>query len=303
MNHVHVTMTGAGLALLLAQANALAQTSLVAEKTATAKTDVVAEGSQKALGPEVFAASEESVLKIAAGSSVMAGNANSVNFTAAGNLRLRRQLNQLTLDLAANWGMAAVPNDAGVSVWDDVQQNVENYQGRLRYDRFLTERWALFSMLQGRRDRFQGYDLRLNFDPGLAYYIIQQEAQHLRLEAGYDLQYDVRTALAVTDNNVGLTPADPGYLYPEIVRHGMRFDAAYDVRLNQNLSFATELEFLMPFDFDPFPYRLNWTNGLTANLSTRFAFVTAFTLRYDNAPIGRQNTDILASLNLSYTLL
>lgn len=284
-------MTGVGLSLSLLGTSAWAQTtSLVADKAVTAKTDVVSEGSQRALGPDAFAASDDTSLKLAAGSSILAGNANAVNLTASGNLRLRRSLNQLTLDAAMNWGMAALPGPDGVSRWDDLQQNAENYQGRFRYDRFLSSRFALFLMLQGRRDRFQSYDLRLNFDPGFSFYFIQRESHHLRLEAGYDLQYDVRQQ-----------PADPPP--PEIVRHGIRADLAYDIAINQNVSFATELEWLAPVD-DNFPFRLNWTNGLTTNLSTKFALVAGFTLRYDNAPLtGRQNTDALASLNLSYTLL
>jgi putative salt-induced outer membrane protein YdiY len=168
----------------------------------------------------------------------------------------------------------------------------------------LSERWAVFTMLQGRRDRFQGFDLRLNFDPGLSYYFIQKPDHKMRVEAGYDLQYDVRQASALTDLNAGLTEDEPGYLYPEVVRHGLRADFAYDIAFNKNVGFQTELEWLAPFEFDPvFPFRLNWTNGLSANISSRFALVTAFTVRYDNAPIGRQNTDVLASINLSYTLL
>jgi putative salt-induced outer membrane protein YdiY len=304
MKYRHAMMAGVGLGLVLLGASASAQTSLVKEKTAAAQTNVVTEGSQQALAADAFAASDETSLKLAAGASILAGNANSVGLTGSGSLRLRRSLNQYSADAAVNWGQAAVPDASGISTWDQMTQNAENYQGRIRYDRFLSRRWTLFAMLQGRRDRFQAYDLRLNFDPGLAFYVIQKENHHFRIEAGYDLSYDVRERTGLAALNGALVRGDAGYLPPESIRHGMRFDLAYDIAFNDKVGFATELELLAPFEFDPtFPFRLNWTNGLTANLSSRFAFVAGFTLRYDNAPVGRQNTDAMASLNLSYTLL
>ena len=43
-----------------------------------------------------------------------------------------------------------------------------------------------------RRDRFEGLDLRLDLDPGLAYYFINTKKHRLQGEAGYDFQYDIR---------------------------------------------------------------------------------------------------------------
>jgi hypothetical protein len=44
-----------------------------------------------------------------------------------------------------------------------------NVQGRVRYERYVTDAFALFVLNTGRHDRFQGLDVRYNLDPGVKY--------------------------------------------------------------------------------------------------------------------------------------
>ncbi len=90
------------------------------------------------------------------------GNSKQIALTSAGKVRIRRDKHQFTGAAAANFARAAAPDapDQGM------QTTVENLQGRVRYDYFFAKHWSLFAAVTGRRDRFQGLDLRLNVDPG-----------------------------------------------------------------------------------------------------------------------------------------
>jgi putative salt-induced outer membrane protein len=284
-------VVGLGLALLLVAPQVAAQASLVEDKKATSgATDVAKEGFQKAEAPPAEEAHETSG-KVTAGGIFATGNAKSVAATAGASLRLRRAMNQYSAEAAFNYGRAAVAPS------DKLETTVENYQGRVRYDRFLSTNWALFGQVSGRRDRFQDLDLRLNFDPGVAYYFIVQEHQHLTLEAGYDLQYDIRRKDAVEAAELAGEPIDATE-----TRHAMRLAAAYDNRLNEHVTFETNLEYLQAFDPTK-AYRINWVSFLSATIVNDFAVAVGFTLRYDNFPLPDvHKLDTITTLNLVYTL-
>src|SRR5690606_38390958 len=74
----------------------------------------------------------------------------------------------------------------------DLEPNVANVQGRVRYDAFFHRHISAFLMTTARYDRFQGLDLRLNVDPGFAFYILPKPKHRLWAEVGYDFQYDLR---------------------------------------------------------------------------------------------------------------
>lgn|SRR6478735_197654 len=283
---------GACVALILLAGQAAAQGSLVEDKkTTTGATDVSQEGFQKAQGPADANAINETDAKLSAGAFLSTGNAKSLAVTGAGSLRLRRGLDQFTVDLAANYG------EASVTPSTDPEPTVENIQARARYDRFLTKKWAVFGQESFRRDRFQGLDLRLNFDPGVAYYLLIEEKQHLTFEAGYDLQYDVRTGQAIADAAAAGTPVSATE-----VRHAMRLYAGYDNSLNEHVRFDTGLEYLQAFAVAE-NFRINWVSSLTANLTTAFAVAAGFTLRYDNNPLpGIEQLDTITTLSLVYSI-
>ena len=149
------------------------------------KTDVATSGFE-AVAKDDPEAKDATEAKISAGALLTTGNSRSLAATGAGTMRVRREKNQLSAAAAVNYSRSA-PNPAA-----DMETTVENYQGKVRYDRFIAGNLALFMATSARRDRFQGLDLRLNLDPGVAYYFVDQKSQQLWSEVGYDLQYDVR---------------------------------------------------------------------------------------------------------------
>src|SRR5262249_23165077 len=69
---------------------------------------------------------------------------------------------------------------------------VQNLQGKTRYDRFFLTDWTAFLGVQARNDKFQGLDLRLQIDPGLGYYFVNDPKHLLWAEIGYDYLHDTR---------------------------------------------------------------------------------------------------------------
>jgi putative salt-induced outer membrane protein len=138
-------------------------------------------------------------------------------------------------------------------------------------------------------------DLRLNFDPGVAYYVIDVEKHRLWGELGYDLQYDIR------DEEVIEAATEP--LDKTQARHSARAFVGYQNDLNEAVRFNTGVEYIQAI-VDTENWRLNWQAGLTSSISTNFSLATTFSLAYDNNPLpGVENTDTTTALSLVYTLL
>jgi putative salt-induced outer membrane protein len=234
--------------------------------------------------------------KLQAGGVLTTGNANNFSGTSLGTFRIRRGMNDFSASAAANYADTRIEDAQGTRR----RPTVENYQGKVRYDRFLTESVAAFLSFSGRRDRFQGLDLRLNLDPGLAYYVIDQPKQQFWAELGYDFQYDVRrkenidAEFAKSNGAVVIDKTE--------TRHSLRAFAGYKHQLNDNVGFNTGLEFLLGIPETDY-WRLNWDVGFTAAISERFSLAVTFSWKYDHHPLpGVKNGDTLTAVNLVYSL-
>lgn len=261
------------------------------DSATSGKTEVASEGFATAAAKKEEA-NDVTEAKIQAGGLSASGNSRSLAFTSAATVRARRGANEFSAAAAVNYGRSAAKSA------DPMETTIENYQGKLRYDRFVSEPLALFASLSARRDRFQGLNLRMNLDPGLAYYFIQNPKHQLWGEAGYDLQYDVRR-----DEAIDAALADNIILAKTKTRHNARLFAGYRNSLNQAVTFNTGVEYLQGLAETKF-WRFNWDVGLTAALAAKFSLATTFSLRYDNQPLpGVKSTDTLTALNLVYQLL
>jgi putative salt-induced outer membrane protein len=256
----------------------------------TGATDVAHEGFEAA--PVALETKEETAVEVSAGGLMASGNARSMAGTSAGKVRLRRADNQYSADVAGNYARAAADTAA------PMETSVENLQGRVRYDRFLSEAWSAFVAQSARRDRFQGLALRLNFDPGIAYYLLHEENHRLSFELGYDLQFDVRRDDLIAASALEGIDVDKGK-----VTHSGRGFAGYENKLSAVVSFSTGLEYIQAIT-ERESWRLNWDVGLTSSISESFSLATTFSLRFDNNPLpGVEKTDTTTALSLVYTLL
>ncbi len=249
---------------------------------------------------EAFDADDATEFDVSAGGLVSTGNARAISVTSASNLRLRRKKHQLGANFAGNYGRAAV------DATSDPQTTVGNVQGRVRYDYFVHPRVSLFTMATARHDTFQGLQLRLNIDPGAAFYILKDPKHRLWTEVGYDFQYDVRTDEAIrevdADGNVVLGPDGEPNIIADKRRpnHAVRLFGGYANNLNDNVSFNTGLEYLQSV-LAAKRWRINYDVGLTANLINRLAVATTFTVRIDNDPApGIRKVDTITAFSLVY---
>lgn len=257
------------------------------DAASSGSTAVATEGFDAA--KKVEAPKDTTQAKLQAGMQHASGNASSLSITSSGDFRIRRRMNDFSLAAALNYGRARVDGKS--------ERTVENYQGKLRYDRFLTESVAAFVSFSGRRDYFQGLDLRLNLDPGIAYYVIDEPKQQFWVEAGYDFQYDVRN-----DDKLRPAAAAGTIIDKTDTRHSLRAFSGYKHQLNDNVGFNTGVEFLLGIP-DTEYWRLNWDLGLTAAISERFSLAFTVSVKYDNHPLPAvKSTDMQTAATLSYTL-
>ena len=236
---------------------------------------------------------------VSAGGIVSTGNAESAAATGAANLRIRRGRHQGSVNGAGNYGASAA-ND------DEWEQTVGNVQGRARYDVFFAKRWSAFLMTTARHDPFQGLDLRLNVDPGVAFYALPKEANRLWFELGYDFQYDLRSEDAIVANDANGEPilnTNGNTIRTQdkvFLNHAVRVFAGYSNRMNEKVTFDTGVEYLQSV-IDPEILRLVWDVGLTAQIAERFSLATTFTLRYENKPLPDiKKLDTITAVNVVY---
>jgi putative salt-induced outer membrane protein YdiY len=232
---------------------------------------------------------------LGAGGLFSSGNARTVAVTSLAKFKARRDEHQFTTLLSANFARAGKKGEA-------VDTTVENFQGMVRYDYFLTNNVALFLQSSARRDRFQGLDLRFNLDPGLAYFFVNTKKQQLRAEGGYDFQYDVRR----DESRVQAPPAGSTAALPLLDKtkavHNARLFLGYDNKLYDAVSFTSGLEYLQSMERSE-TYRLVFDVGLKSNIGSNFAIATTYTMRFENEPLPSvEQTDSIASVNLVYTL-
>lgn len=252
------------------------------------KTEVAAGGTFEAAADKDKKAEDATEAQILGGGMLSSGNSRALSLTSSAQFRMRREANQLSAAAAVNYGRAAADKT------QDQTTTVENYQGRLRYDRFVSDSLAAFLALSARRDRFQGLDLRLNLDPGIAYYFVDTKPTRLWGELGYDLQHDVRRDEAIA-------------AYPDLskseTRHSARVFGGYQQSLGESVAFNTGLEYLQAIK-DTENWRLNWDASLTSKIGNNFSLASTFSLKYDHNPLpGVRRTDTMTAISLVYQLL
>ncbi len=297
---------GAALALCCATSAAVAQdvkdgTGTGIKAATTGSTDVTSD--KMAARDKDAAGKDAAELSLALGLLAADGNSKTQAYTGAEKYRLRRGANQLKQAFAFNYARAAVADGP-------MQDTVRNFQGLLRFDRFLGD-FTLFLSTQARNDKFQGLDARVQVDPGAAYYFINQKDRSLWTEFGYDLTADFRhqdavdaaRAKAVADGK------DPQKIKETRTLHSARLYFGYDHALSDTSKLTLGLEYLQGLASNESQtanaYRVNFDTALTAKVFKALSMSTSYSLRIDSAAeqVGKKKTDQLLAATLVYTFL
>lgn len=318
MNKIIVCNTAIALSAL--SFNALAQepaglTSVDQASSGTA--NVATTGFQSAQKP-VEETNDFTRLTLGAGGMLMMGNSRMQSYNALGDFGLRRGANQLGIKASLNQGSASLQRDEDGTL-PDMEETVSNYQGLLRYDRFFSEVVSGFLQASALTDKFQGLDFRLNLDPGVAIYAINEATHQWSFDVGYDFQYE-----NYLDDSLG-----------DLTLHSARIATNYVNAVNESVTFKTGAEYLLalspweqcywvtessasvraedcdearPNDATEKVARVNWSllayARLDAKVSDKFAVQTALELRHDNSPVQLTYAmnDLRSSVNLTYQL-
>jgi putative salt-induced outer membrane protein len=293
----------AASSLLLAAPQAAAQETTMPSETlkgapaTKGTTDIAKGGFVTSTRPADEDPTEATELSLALGGLFTAGNSRTIALTSAAKFRLRRDEHQFGSAASFNFARAG-------KVGKPTETTVENAQGLLRYDYFLSNTVSLFLQSTARRDRFQGLNLRLNVDPGVAYYFIDTKKHKLQVEGGYDLQYDARRDDSLQpklpDDAAPGTPLPPP-LEQHQTLHNARIFAGYENKLRKEVSLVMSAEYIQNFA-DSEVFRLIGDVGLKSNVADSLALATTYTIRYENSPLpGVEKADSIASVTLVYT--
>jgi len=249
--------------------------------------------------PEIESKVDGTTVTLSAGGMLSTGNSRLFAATANGMFETRFDDNGIGASLLGNYGRTAPPGE-------DLETTVQNFQGRLRYDRYVIERASLFLINTGRHDRFQGIEFRYNLDPGVKYLFLKEASHSLWAELGYDFQYDIRRddsriVLDENDNPVIGPTGEPELLEKTAVDHSIRAFAGYKHAFNKEVTLATGLEYLQSV-IDIKRSRLNYDLLFAAKVAGGLAIGFGFTARFDNAPLpAKEKLDTSTTLSLIYS--
>ncbi|HSY22661.1 MAG TPA: DUF481 domain-containing protein [Polyangiaceae bacterium] len=234
---------------------------------------------------------DDTTATISAGGQLSTGNSQLLAVTGNGQFSMRRGDDGFGASLIGNYGQSAPYGETPVDT-------TENIQGRLRYDRFLTDRLSLFLISTGRHDRFQGLEFRLNIDPGAKYLFVNSDQTKLWGEIGYDLQYDYRLGSAVYGQGIDRKAVD----------HSVRAFVGFKHSFNKAVTVTTGIEYLQSFvssqlerlDDDS---RINYDLLFASQIAGGLSLGLGFSARYDYNPLpGKTDTDTTTTISLIYAL-
>lgn len=238
-------------------------------------------------------------LSLALGGMMSGGNSRFIGGSSDSKLRYRADDDQFSARIAANYSRAAPQGRPP-------ETTVENIQGRTRYDRFFLEKWVGFFGIQGRRDRFQGLDLRMQFDPGLGYYLLNDSDERIWVEGGYDLLYDIRSDDAIIARDAMNQPildgaGNPVRLEKSRALHSGRLFIGYSAEFSDSVTFITDFEYMQAISSLAL-FRLNAAASVNAKIKNKWSIATTFTLNYENTPLpDKEPLDTTTSVNLVYS--
>jgi putative salt-induced outer membrane protein len=150
-----------------------------------------------------------------------------------------------------------------------------------------------------RYDYFQNLDARVNIDPGVAFYVINQPGHRLWFEGGLDLQFDKYRKVEVgKDESV-------------IIVAGRAF-AGYAKKFGETAELKTNVEFLQgaysntKSTSKQKPQRLIWDTSLAVHLVDALSVAGSFTLRWEKRVPKDESfypLDTITALSLVYRFL
>jgi hypothetical protein len=274
---IRPTSFGTALTLgLLCAGSASAQTSVQppADVAATVAAPTAA-GAPPAPPPPM---TDSTNAAVSAGGQFATGNSRSIAMTGTGKFDMRRGANAFGAAVIGNYAEAYVTpastfvpqgmavDTAGKTVTIPAHtiaaapaawgESTENLQGKLRYDRYLTQDFSVFGQITGTHDAFQALTVRLNADAGVKYLFLNHPSTKIWFEVGYDFQFDDNyvDANGIEQAGAGGAQVD-GSGTPYVIKntdtiHSGRLFGGLQHAFNKEINLSLGLEYLQGFGGD-----------------------------------------------------
>jgi putative salt-induced outer membrane protein YdiY len=207
------------------------------------------------------------------------GNTHSEDFGLAANAQLRRDDefhdDRFTLGASYNFGKQTVNGDNTTSA--------DNWMALVKYDKFFTEKWYGYGMLQYWHDRLADLQFRLTPGVGVGYQWIETPTFNLNTEAGVSYVYEEFS----NDGNND--------------RVALRLAYHVDKALNDKIGVFHNFEWLPAFD-DPSDYNLNADVGIQAKITGKLISQFKIVYQRDTTPApGADENDVRFQLGVGYS--
>jgi hypothetical protein len=263
---------------------------------------------------------------VSAGGQFASGNSKLFAATGLGKFDMRRGNNAFGAQLVGNYAEGAVAPST------TLKSTTENLQGKLRYDRYFTPAFGAFIQLTGTHDAFQAITFRLNVDPGVKLFFVDEPTTKFWGELGYDFEFDQNYVDGNGFEQAGsggqaldsATPALPYVIQSQNTIHSTRLFAGFKHAFNDKVNLSLGLEYLQGLagtgtDLPGVPNgytaaqvdrvavsvtgaRLNGDALLAAQVGGGFAIGVGLSEKYNSAPLaGKQSLDSTGTLSLIYS--
>jgi len=228
---------------------------------------------------------KETVWNATAEAGLVLTTGNSRTTTATGGLKaMRKQAkNKLAIEAAGTLSRSsdlAVDDNLGADgalSADDLirvdKDSAKNYNGKLRYDRFLTEHNSIFVAALAGADPLAGKTFVGGGQLGYARQLYSTETQTTSGEFGYDFSYENFTAVDAESVQIHSARAFIGHKAK--ISDDTSFEGSFEVLDNLNANDAADR-------FDDL--RVNLGGSLSTKLNKTLAFSFSFVAKYDHVP-------------------
>lgn len=219
--------------------------------------------------------------KANAGLSGIFNSGNAVNETIGGNalVSLKQGSDQVTWNGNGAYGRAKDPA-TGIKT-----TNTENWLTQIRYDRFLSETFSLYSLAHMYHNKPTGFDLTYGGSMGAAHFLYKSDLSTFKYELGFDVTR--QRFVTHVENNI----------------YSVRAFLQYTHKFTNNTFFGQDVENLFNVT-ETQDYRLNTLTSLNLKLTEKVAFQVGYAIRLDNQPVpGFKKVDTTTQLGLNINIL
>lgn len=239
----------------------------------------------------------EADLSAELGGALVTGNAIYYAVNSSTVFSYKWSKNKLRGDARANYsaGKADADGDGTLNEAERAVADVElarKFSSDWRYDRYLTEKDALYLWVGGLHDPFSGYKARVHEQFGYARDLVGNDTTKLSTEVGFDWAHEFFTGPQATGTDF-LETSDT---YENVLAG--RVGAAFSHAFNKNVSFTDTADIYVNV-MNPEDTRVLNQAALNTKLSNVFSLKLSHALIFDNVPVeGFQALDQTSMVTL-----